>query len=231
MGIAAYVGIRASPVKNRAQPVRIDPPAAVPHEKGDLMRPALHRKLDRLLAAGMISGVLQQIDDHLLDQRCVHRHYKDLLRHLHPHAGMGEPLFEAEHRLRHHFLQKLRSRGYLRVSHPDPGDRQQVLHHVQQPVGILLDAGHHLRLLLLRQGIGPVQISLGHTDDPGERRPQIVGHCPQQIRPHGLLLRFYQEFLLFIDQLALLFKPGSQGTGNDRHDQHTGECYRISVNG
>lgn len=102
----------------------------------------------------MQGGVFQQIQQYLLHQGGIHRDQQQFIWGSHLHGKIGVPPAELGRRARHHLLHRLRlgdEPGFAITV--QPGDRQEVFHHVDEPLRFLLGASQQLPLLLGWQGI------------------------------------------------------------------------------
>ena len=125
-----------------------DAPAPVPdlHHRPALL--AEQAQADVVPVPGVPDGVLQQIDDDLLDQNGLHGHKQNVVGHLHGDVIVGEPPSDGDQSVARHLLQGLLLfvQGHDPV--PDLGDGQQVLHHGDEGVGVAFDVPHQRGVLL-----------------------------------------------------------------------------------
>ena len=97
-------------------------------------------------------------------------------------------------------LQRLCHLGCLIV---DPGNGQQIFHHIQKPVGIVFDRFYQFPLFGFRQLVSHLQIETAAADDAGQRCSEVMGNGSQKVHTHFFLLRLHQRLFL-LSQLALL---------------------------
>ena len=219
--------------------LRRQPPALVPNLRHRPVVPAVQAQDDVLQVAGVADGVLQKVDDDLLDQQRVHGQVEDVLRQVQLHVAVREAPPGGEQGVPCHLLQHLLPlfQGDGAVLHP--GDGQQVLHHDDQSVGVLLDVGQHSGVFVRDVRAG--QQHRGRPGDRGQRGAQVVGHRPQNVLPDGdafglkldgRLFRI-EPLVLLVESLGLLLPadglqglalhPGGEGThhaGDGHHGQH-----------
>ena len=144
----------AHPIKNIFQAVAIQPHAVILHPELRLVIPAAGHQGDVLYSTPVQGGVFQQIQQYLLHQGGIHRDQQQFIWGSHLHGKIGVPPAELGRRARHHLLHRLRlgdEPGFAITV--QPGDRQEVFHHVDEPLRFLLGASQQLPLLLGWQGI------------------------------------------------------------------------------
>ena len=103
------------------------------------------------------------------------------------------------HNFLHRFIRGIDSHVFV----TDPRDGEQVFHHIDQPVGILIDILYDIHLIRLAEFVLVFQVYKAVTQDPGEWRPQVVGDSAQQVSPHSLDLCFCKLLFPFLDQTGL----------------------------
>lgn len=73
----------------------------------------------------------------------------------------------------------------------------------------------HQRIFLnLREAASIFQIYGTGTDDAGKRGAEVMGDCPQQVRPHLFLFRFHQHLFTFCQHARLCFHVACDGACN-----------------
>ena len=153
-------------------------------------------KLDFRRAFRMEHGVFHQVNQHLFDQRRIHRHHQQLVRHADANRQRVEPLFEFAHGLRGDFLRGLRHLVNLHRALVEPRDGQHVFHQPHQPLRVVANVADQILFHLVAELVVVFQHGGGRADDRGQRCAQIVRHGAKQVRLHLFLLRFGFHALL-----------------------------------
>ena len=167
---------------------RRHPGAAVRHFHADrtVGRPRGHR--DRGPWRRVLGGVLQQVDEHLLDQQLVHRHQREVGRQVHLDGVAGELLLQPKQRHADHLLQRLPRLLHGERAGLDPDHVQQVGDEPGHAAGLLENVGRQLPAALGRQRAVLLQQAARGALDGGERRPEVVRQRAQQGAAQALRL-------------------------------------------
>ena len=155
----------------------------------------------------MDSGVFNQVGEDLLNENGVHGDHQQLIRDIYRELDVRQALMGFLNGFGQDFLRGLRPGGQLRLVTADAGDGQQVFHHADQPLGLLLDVLKQ-GAAVLKGEVGVIQHGGGGADDGGEGGADIVGNGAQQIGAHPDLFVFHAQLI----QLAGL---GGEGGGDD----------------
>ena len=130
----------------------------------------------------MNGGVFQKVRQHLLDQQRVHGHQKEVLRQVHPHVDLRIAPPEFAHSALNDLLRCLWGLGDPGVlSRADAGDGQEVLHNVDEPLGLLVGVLQQLPPLLRCQVGILLQQNVGGPHNACQRGADIVGYGPQKV--------------------------------------------------
>ena len=175
----------------------------------------------------MKDRILHQIDQNLLDQHGVHGNHDEFLRKQHPYVRVRNSFFQPEYGFAHHFLHRLQGFVHAGAALADSGHSEQIFHHVQKPVGILSDMPHHLPFFLIRKPFFIFQIGAARPDNSCQRRAQVMGHRPQEVRPHLLLFRLRQQLFPLRKLLCLLLHVRGGHAGQHGYHHHAEEGNRI----
>ena len=228
VGIGLLVADIGISVKNIFQPVRVDAYAVVLDMESDVSAVGVHVTQDRFPALRVDDGIFQQIDQHLLNENGIHGDDEQLIGYGHVDGGFRKPFFQTHDGGGYDLLHGLicfanRGRPVM-----DAGHRQQVFHHVEQPVGVLVNVGDDGDLLFFREQGAVLQIGGAGADDAGQRCAQVVGDGTQQIGAHLLLLRLREQLVLLGDRPCLFLHIGRHGAGEEGDAEHAQKGDRIT---
>ena len=169
----------------------------------------------------MLGDVLQQVEQHLLDERGVHRHEQDLLRLRDRDGDIGLAIFaKAPDRTADDLLDDL-----VRFLDHDAfiakaRNGQDVLRQVQQPLRVLVDLLDHA-VPLVRERLVFLH-GRAQAHDGRQRRADIVRHAAQEIGAHAVPFRLVAQLLLPLDLRR-------ERAHENAHDQHDRKCQRVAV--
>ena len=104
-------------------------------------------------ALRMNHNILHQVNQHLLDERRIHRHHQQLIRHADPNRNRVEPLFKLADRLRRDFFRRLRNLANLHRLFIEPRDGEHVLHQPHQPLRVVTHMADEVLLHLVAEFI------------------------------------------------------------------------------
>ena len=79
----------------------------------------------------------------------------------------------------------------------DAGDGQQILHQIDEPLGVIVHRRRQTAPLVGGEGLAPLHQDGRVAGNAGERRAQVVGDAAQQVRPQRLLPGGLLHLLLF----------------------------------
>ena len=161
----------------------------------------------------MLHRILHQIDQHLFHKHTIHGDQDQRLRQLQLHPLLRIALVELLKGRIHQFVRSRQHRCDLHISAVDAGDGKQILHHADQPLGVLLNAQKHGFLLAVGEPAAVFPEHGGGAVDGGQGCPQIMGNGPEQIGPHFFPLALGLHGLLMLDLRG-------QGTGHHRDHSH-----------
>ena len=147
----------------------------------------------------MLRGVFQHIEQHLADENRVHGHDKQLIRNRDVNAQLRVLLAEAHHYRGDHFLRRLVRFGNFRLPAADARNGQQVFHHADEPLRVLVDILQHLFFLLPGHVAVLLENGRRRAADAGQRRTQIVRDGAQQVAAHLFLLHLGAHAFLPLD--------------------------------
>ena len=161
----------------------------------------------------MLHGILQKIDQHLLNQKRIHRNGDKLIRHIDRNVNAG---IAALHLMQGGVNQLLQHRRRLAQRHAvslNPRHGQKIFHHVDKPLALRLHIPQKPQLLFTIQHIVVFNNGAGGTVNGGQRRAQIVRNGTQKRGAHFLLLP--------VDSCALLpLERRHEQTGEKGHHGH-----------
>jgi hypothetical protein len=132
--------------------------------------------LDRRARRRVAHGVLEQVDEDLLDEHPVHEQHGQVGRQARGHGVVDEPRADRAQRRAHDLLQRLplapgHERARLEARHVE-----QVAHEAGEAVGLVVDAAQHRAPRLGVEGIALGQQRAAGAGDDRERRAQVVAH-------------------------------------------------------
>ena len=171
----------------------------------------------------MAGSVFQQVQQYLLDQHLVHRHHQHLVGQLHLHREGG---LSAE--FRHGAFNDLLGNAGLfnkgaGVLSADTCHREKVLHHADEPAGILVGVLQQHLPLLLRQPLLLHQ-RFRCAYDTRQGGADVVGHSTQEVGVDLLTLRLTPQHLV-------LLGAGGQHARHNRNGHHHEERQREARQG
>ena len=200
-------------VEDSWQQLSRDADAVILHPQGDAARRAGDIQPDPGGGLAVGADVVEQVDQHLLDQRGVHRNDQYLLRlcHLHRQGVRRAPVFQygAAHDLLQHLV-RLREGD---VAPGEPGDGEQVFRHPHQPLSVPVDAVQQRFAVRRSKNLGLQRRAGAH--DRGQRGADVVGDGPKQVGVHLFPLHFIAQLLLALD----LRGQRADDDGNHQHHQ------------
>ena len=166
-------------------------------------------------------SVFHQICQHLHHQCAIHGYDQHLVRQIYFHRNISIALGKLPNGAFDDLLRQFRRLLHLCVIGVDPRDGQQVFHHADQPLGLLVGALQQLPPLLRRQRFILLQQHIGGAHNACQRGADIVRHGTQQIGMYFLPLRLTQ-------QRVTPLGPACHGSRDKRDGQHDNKCYRKS---
>jgi hypothetical protein len=159
---------------------------------------------DRAGARRVLDRVVQQIDQHLLDQHVVNRHQRQILWNLRVHAPIGELLAEAAQRRADDLFERMPFLAQLQGAGLEPRHLQKVLDQTVEPVGLF---AHRFQEALACRRVelrAVVQHGGGGALDRGQRRSQIVRDRAEQRVAEALGLHAHLGLLRLVGQMRPL---------------------------
>ncbi|MPM79244.1 hypothetical protein SDC9_126277 [bioreactor metagenome] len=145
-----------------------------------------------------LSGIFQEVDQHLCNQRAVHGNLQVFLWNGNLYISRWKPLANSSDGVRNHFLCRLRQFLQVRCVFVKARHRKQIFHHADEPLGFLLNIGDQLLFCLRTQSLFVFQNCRACTGNSSQRRTDIVRDCPQQIPAHLFPLGFHQNRALLV---------------------------------
>src|ERR1700733_11096617 len=97
------------------------------------------RELERAPLRRVLGGVLEQVDEHLLDQHGVDRHEREILRQAYVDLSITQPFIHAIQYGADDLLERLPLFRNLHRSRRDLGHVEEVLHEAVEALGFLVD--------------------------------------------------------------------------------------------
>ena len=169
------------------------------------------RDLDRASLGRVLDGVVQNVDEHLLDEEGIEGHQRQVGGQVDVDTAIAETLLHADQRAADHLFQ-----GLPVLSNPDaaglePRHLEQVLHQAVQAVGLLVN---RLRELASRRGVEArllLDQSAGRAGDGRQRGAEIVGDGAEQGVPESLRLGAEVRLLSLVHQRHALDREGGLG--------------------
>ena len=231
-GVGRGSGCGGRGVKDAVKFFRRDAVPVVSHAEADKMLVVKEPAFHGAGTAGVIVRVLQKIEDDLFNQQRIHGGDQKIFRDLCADRLIGITFFRCGDGVKQDFFRRFR-RFFEDVGAAlgDAGDRQQILHHVQKPVGVFVDLSDQLPFFFGRKRCFVLQPGRAGADHAGKGRAQIVGDGPQKVGPELFFFRFHDQLFIFFDTGRLFFCMKGSGAGHDGDKIHHQEGKRITGHG
>ena len=172
-------------------------------------------QLDGAASRRVLGRVFQQVAEHALDQHAVAFHQRQLGQAGHRHLVRGQWFAHGRQRRAHQFLYRLPFQPQRRVAALQPGHVQQVGHQRMHALGLVAHRADGVLHIGRQHGLLACQ-RVGHADQAGQRRAQVVRHRGKQRVAQLLGFHADQRLLRHLDIMQALERDGDQrGVGFD----------------
>ena len=138
---------------------------------------------DADLRAGLcvFDGIVDEIDQNLHDQSCIHIHQKNAAGFTNRDRMLRRPPVHMPERFLNDVAHEFRGKVEIHLPVFDPGDGEQVFDKIDQPLGIVVDIGEDLlprfiiELLIMGQQVA------GIAGNGGQRRTDVMRDGAQEV--------------------------------------------------
>ena len=139
----------------------------------------------------MFDGVVQQVDQHLHHEPCVHAGHEQAFGHFRAQIVVRCTAAGDLHGFGNNIFKQFRFKAKGKILLLKTGEGQQVFHHAHKVAGFFLNGGSKGRIAFRRAGAALPGKDGGIAADAGERRAQIVRDGAQYIGAQFFLLCTY----------------------------------------
>ena len=172
----------------------------------------------------MRHGILHQIAQDLFNEDGVHGDHQKFIRNRHGDLHTRAALAEFLQYLSYDLLSSLILLVNVGLGIPHAGDREEIFHHADEPLGFAAGIFQKAALLFRGEKFFSFQNGGGGADDGGQRCADIMRHRAEQVCPGLFFFRFCTQVFLPLDL-------GGHGAGHHGDHQHHDEGEGISRDG
>ena len=159
---------------------------------------------DRTSGGRVLEGVVQQVDQYLLDEDVVDGYQRQIGRHPGRHPSVSQPLAESVERRADHLFQRMPFPLELEGARFQTRHLEQVVDQAVQPLRL---SPHRLQQFLALARIdvrAALQDGVDASGDGRQRRSEVMGHRAEQRIPQALRLHPHPRVLRLLGQQGTL---------------------------
>jgi len=122
----------------------------------------------------VFDGVVDEVDEHLNNQMRVHAHQHQIVGSGDADAVLAAAAADVAQSLGNGLVHQLRHRPQLHRAVLNAGDREQIFHQTDEPLGVVVNVLVQLALFVRRDRLAVFQQHAGAARNRGQRRAQVV---------------------------------------------------------